>query len=131
MFHYFTPPPDFSRDKTSRVATMTKNIGNVRDLLTAAGVVLNFPPFYGKNFDAFWDCIRDIDLPQHKIVLLNQDLPQLPEDDLETWITLLRDATLYWRRHSKEHVFEVWFPENAAEKIEAVLKDAPAPDEND
>lgn len=44
---------------------------------------LGFPGYYGKNWDAFWDCIRDPEqsqMPNHLVVrgmsLLQQSMPR-------------------------------------------------------
>ncbi len=122
MFHYYRPPADFSRvHPAPHVARVAKNVFDTRELITSAGTGLHFPRFFGKNFDAFWDCVRDLELEEKAVVILHQDLPNIPEEDLAVWLDLLRDAILYWRDHAEEHTLAVWFPEDARERIEAVL----------
>ncbi|MCD8139763.1 MAG: barstar family protein [Planctomycetaceae bacterium] len=125
MFHYYTPPADFSLEKDAHIATLAIGEESVPALLTDIGAVLHFPPHAGRNFDAFWDCIRDLRPPRYKIILVHQDLPNLPENDLATYLTLLRDAVDYWRSHDDEHRLEVWFPERDAPRIKAALAAAP------
>ncbi len=121
MFHYYTPPADFSLEKDAHVATLASDLHSVPSLLTAIGAVLQFPPHAGKNFDALWDCIRDLRPARHKIILVHQDLPDIPEQDLATYLELVRDAVLYWQGHDDEHRLEVWFPEKDAARIKAIL----------
>ncbi|MCD8351805.1 MAG: barstar family protein [Planctomycetaceae bacterium] len=125
MFHYFTPPADFSREKDAHVATLANDLPTVQALLTDIGAVLQFPPHAGKNFDALWDCIRDLRPARHKIILVHQDLPRIPGDDLATYLEILRDAVLYWRGHDDEHRLEVWFTEQDADRVKAILATAP------
>jgi RNAse (barnase) inhibitor barstar len=41
------------------------------EFLTAVGEALHFPDYYGKNFDALDDCLRDVEAPDgHGTVLL-------------------------------------------------------------
>lgn len=121
MFHYYKAPDLPGRDGEAYVATLPAGLSDVRTLLTDVGRALRFPPYYGKNFDAFWDCVRDLDVEKHVVVLVHRDLPDIPEKDLRTYIELLRDAVLYWRRHGGEHRFEVWFPEADAERVDQLL----------
>lgn len=131
-FHFYQPP--FGNPESHRnhlVGTLAHHIHSTRELLASVGRVLGFPPHFGKNFDAFWDCLRDLPPEPKPVALVHQDLPQLHHDDLETYLELLRDAELYWQRHNDEHVFEVWFPESCRKKIEAVLKNIPPPDDEE
>ncbi len=122
MFQYYRPPADFSHIRPApHVARVAKNVFDTRELITSAGTGLRFPRFFGKNFDAFWDCVRDLDIGERHVVILHQDVPNIPDEDLAVWVELLRDAALYWREHEEEHILAVWFPLDAREKIEAML----------
>lgn len=128
MFRYYKPPDLPGKDGSAHAAALPAGLSGVRALLTEVGKALRFPPHYGKNFDAFWDCVRDLRVEGHVVVLIHQDLPDIPEKELQTYIELLRDAVLYWRRHGGEHRFEVWFPETDAERVETLLCGEPPPE---
>lgn len=56
------------------------NIGSVQELHLKFKTELDFPDFYGMNWDAFWDTITGlIDMPEELILInfeqLEQDLP--------------------------------------------------------
>lgn len=40
-----------------------KNIRSKEELHEALKKLLEFPDYYGKNLDALWDCLRDVELP--------------------------------------------------------------------
>jgi ribonuclease inhibitor len=95
-----------------RADTITLAVGDAasaQSLHEMLAVALRFPDYYGKNWDAFWDCITDpdqSDMPRRLIVsgfnMLQQRLPREAE--------LLRRC-LIERQHEKP-TFEVLF-ENA------------------
>lgn len=129
MFHFYTPPADFSLSRPSpRVARVRANMDSTRKLLASLGKGLRFPPHYGKNFDAFWDCIRDLDIAEHRVIILHSDLPAINADDLEVYLGILRDAAIYWEKHAEEHSLESWFPDTARSGVESVLARIPPAD---
>lgn len=132
MFSYYTPP--FGLPPTHRqylVATLATGLHSTKKLIGSVGAILGFPPHFGKNFDAFWDCLRDLPEKPRQVALIHRDIPKIPEDDLLTYLELLRDAALYWQRRREEHVFEVWFPDDSKFIIEGLLKEIPAPDDEE
>ncbi len=131
MFSFFTPPIEFDTDTVPvRIARVKPGLKDVKSLVTALGAGLDFPKFAGKNWDALWDSIRDLseDLPL-RIVVTHDDLPALPPEDLATYLQLLRDAVVYWHEYPDEHLLEVWFPMQARDKIRAIVKDMPPPED--
>lgn len=131
MFHFFKPPFDNAATKQQHVVTLAAHIHSTKDLLTKVGAALAFPLHFGKNFDAFWDCLRDLPAEPKNIALVHQDLPKLHKDDLETYLELLRDAIHYWEKHKDEHSLEVWFPDNCQKKVNAILKNIPETDDEE
>lgn len=129
MFHFRTPAPDFrSRSESTHVGRVAPGISNTRNLIAEVGKALRFPRYFGKNFDAFWDCIRDVDIAEYTMILVHDDLPPIPAEDRETYVELLRDAVLYWEKHPEEHSLEVWFPEPCRDEVRSLLEKAPPPE---
>lgn len=72
-----------------------------------------------------WDQLRDrlCDLawmPDRKVVLVHEALPRLPDDELRTYLVVLRDAVRWWRGDS-EHELEVVFPSHERERVERLI----------
>ncbi|MDR1744812.1 MAG: barstar family protein [Planctomycetota bacterium] len=128
MFRYYAPPADLHALRHARVAVVADGLVGVRDLLVHVGRGLRFPGYCGGNFDAFWDCVRDLDAGEREIVILHKDVPRIPEEDLRTYLELLRDAVLFWKNHPDEHSLAVWFPVSDRKKVEAVLETIPPVD---
>ncbi len=131
MFSFYTAPIEFDADIIpARIAGIKAGQKDVKSLIAAIGEVLDFPKFAGKNFDAFWDSLRELpDETPYKIVLLHEDLPALPAEDLATYLRMLRDAVVYWNEYSDEHSLEVWFPMSVRDKVRAVTKKMPPPED--
>ncbi|EPM40479.1 barstar family protein [Vibrio natriegens] len=47
--------------------TMIENENQLHELMANC---FGFPDYYGKNWDAFWDCLCDSDLPKVKVASL-------------------------------------------------------------
>jgi len=69
-------------------------------LLTEFARALNFPDYFGHNWDALEECLADLDwLPAKGYILLLTDAAQvLPDDEneYETFLEVLRDAGEAW-----------------------------------
>lgn len=129
MIRFYTPPADFSSVSSApRIARVRKDVRDTRTLLASVGEGLNFPPYFGKNLDAFWDCIRDLDVEERSIVILHDDLPKIPREDMAAYLEILRDAALYWRQRPGEYHIETWFPRAEKKKVERLLGKIPPPD---
>lgn len=79
-----------------------------KDLLGAFADVLEFPSYFGNNWDALEDCLEDSDcLPGtgHVIHLRNADSTQRSlGGDWDTLLDILREASKYWKGRGKPFV---------------------------
>lgn len=129
MFHYYHAFEAITRDNPEAfVAPVQGDATTERGLVLQVKEALNFPAYCGENFDAFWDCVRDLDsIDQQRVILAHRALPPLSETEREIYIELLRDAVLYWEGYPEEHCFEVWFPHAEKNAVEAILAACPPP----
>ncbi len=71
-----------------------------RTLLMRIGTQLDFPPGWGRNWDALSDALRDLSwLPANGYALLfsdADDLRQASSDDFDTLLDVLSEASLGW-----------------------------------
>ena len=94
------------------VVMVPKMISSKQELLDAFEHGLNFPNYFGKNWDAFEECINDLSwLEKRKVVIIHEDVPdRLPKKDLNIYLEILQDAVAGWRNKPGKHELEVVFP---------------------
>ncbi|MFA1585508.1 barstar family protein [Achromobacter ruhlandii] len=79
------------------------------ELLRSLYYILWFPGYFGFNWDALYDCLRDLSwIPCKKVVLVHESLPKLNDEDLRMYLEVLRDSVLDWHP-GEDHVLEVNF----------------------
>lgn len=124
VFRYYNPEyRTFDNEgKATRVALVPTGLRDARDLLTLLGEELDFPRYYGKNLDAFWDCVTGLEnIAAHRVLVVHGDLPALPADRRAAYLEVLADAVAYWADRRAEHVFEAWFPAEVEPDIKALV----------
>ncbi|GAA2719114.1 barstar family protein [Actinocorallia aurantiaca] len=63
-------------------------------LFTEAARVLNFPDYFGHNWDAFYDCLRDAAPPAFSVDHAEELLADEPPGQLRLLLDVLSDARL-------------------------------------
>ena len=92
------------------------------ELLRSLYYLLWFPGYFGFNWDALYDCLRDLGwIPCRKIVLVHEVLPNLPEKDLKIYLEILRDS-IFDLKDNQEYKLEVFFRYTDKCMIENILK---------
>lgn len=95
-------------------------------LLTALGAALNFPAYFGHNWDAAWDCLVSLDWPESERRLglhIARDL-EVDEQALAIFLDLLGEAAEHWQGEGKKLVLLVDTPRNDLACVQAL---APLP----
>ncbi|UFH49281.1 barstar family protein [Pseudomonas sp. KNUC1026] len=113
------PSRDFAESFCVRVNPFIKDKD---ELFKAIYYMLWFPGYFGFNWDALYDCLRDFDwIPLNEIVVVHESLPGLPRNELKLYIEILRDAVLDWGFDNK-HTLKIFFKNNDRAAIEEILK---------
>lgn len=118
-FVYGSPAYD-----TSKVfyARLTGEVLKKDQLLNALYYLLGLPGYFGFNWDALDECLRDLSwIPEEKVVLVHDRLPKLSDDDLRIYLTVLRDSALSWVG-DEVHSFDVVFKKSDEERILQLLE---------
>lgn len=90
---------------------MPTHVANKAELLKALNERLNLPDYFGFNWDALFECLRDFNwVKERLVVVVHRDLPALSENDLKIYLSLLSDASFDWKP-GDEHQLEVVFHE--------------------
>lgn len=75
------------------------------DLLTELASALDFPVWFGGNWDALFDCLADMSwraAPGRVLALRNvEDLQAVAPEVLDTFIAILEDVSAVWQRRGQ------------------------------
>lgn len=92
-------------------------ISTKTELLKVYYEMLKLPDYFGFNWDALFECIRDLNWINERLVaIIHRDIPSLKLDELRTYIDLLSDACLFWKSY-ENHQLDVIFREDLREEI--------------
>ncbi len=114
-FFDFSNSPSFGVN--AFVVKIPVGLASSEALLHALYEKARLPNYFGFNWDALSDCLRDLHwIEKHDIVLLHADLPALPSADLRTYLDVLAECVASWRP-GEEHSLRVVFPTNALDQV--------------
>jgi len=63
----------------------------------------DFPDYYGRNWDAFWDLLSEPDDYSVLEIIGLKDLSEQLQTDVEIMLTLLEENKVKWDEFMKEH----------------------------
>jgi RNAse (barnase) inhibitor barstar len=113
-FEFEPDPPD----KSAVQARVPAGITSKMDLLLALQAALRFPSYFGRNWDALDECLRDLSwLPAGSVGLFHEDVPLVNDRaSLQTYVSILRRAMDTWAATKERQLFVV-FPPGAEDLI--------------
>jgi len=111
-----------SRSLSARVSVPAR-IASKEELLTTLANHLRFPDYFGGNWDAFEECLRDLSwLSVGRVVLTHADIPLVNDvANARTYLAILSDA-VHKMSKSEDHPLSVAFPSKFREQIEWLLR---------
>jgi hypothetical protein len=108
-------PDDFA----ARVPT---SIQSPNELLRALSIALKLPSYFGENWNALSDCLRDLSwVTERRVILLHADIPRLVQPDLRQYLEVLQECVSDWKPH-EPHELVVVFPIDSREIVENTLR---------
>lgn len=97
-------------DSTSFVATLPLSISSTEELLQAIYESLHLPGYFGFNWNALSDALRDLHwIHEHRVILVHQTIPEIPAEDLLIYRDILKGSVESWSE-GQEHEFRVILP---------------------
>ena len=82
---------------------------------------LQFPGYFGNNWDALAECLRGLGwLSARNVTIVHATLPLIGDDDLRRYVSALECCADFWQT-AEEHVLTVIFPTSAAPRVTAAL----------
>ncbi len=135
-FNFYTNPPRLIK---GRVAFIPANIASEACLMNIFSESLDFPDYFGRNWDALWDCLGDFSwLSDYSVVIVHADLPPLSGiEEQEIYLKILRDTVREWQqlkglcdanresRNSELHSVTVYFPLAVKKTVVDILAGIP------
>ncbi|MBL3582063.1 barstar family protein [Oleidesulfovibrio alaskensis] len=111
--HFCSKQSDI-RDRYAESKVMETSFANVKsklDLMIEIEKVMQFPDYFGRNWDALEECMQDMKwLPAKHYILIIHDaedcwknIPEVVYTLIEIWV----DSALYWRK--RETAFHLVF----------------------
>lgn len=120
---FFGPPEELTEDGARVfVVEIPASIRSKQKLLRTLAEELRFPAYFGHNWDALEECLRDLSwLPEGKIQVRHHDLPLSPgSQDRRMYLQVLRAAASH-RPESGSRELLCQFPAEAKEEALALL----------
>jgi RNAse (barnase) inhibitor barstar len=118
---FLEAPLEYSND-TEFVAQISRVKGK-SELLSELNKVLNFPDYFGYNWEALSDCLRDFSWIKEKgIALIHSEIPNLTNGELKVYIEIIYDAVQDWKVE-EAHYLKIIFPQKAEHIIQELIKD--------
>jgi len=105
-------------------AELPAGIQSKAALLNALSDAFCFPDYFGSNWDALEECIRDLSwFPAGDVILSHQDLP-LSQDlpSLSTYLSILKNAVEKWNATGERKLLVI-FPPQTESIVRRVLSD--------
>lgn len=100
---------------------LKEDITSEADLLNEYYLQFKFP-YFGFNWDALLDCLRDLDwIKQNNVIIYHQGLPKLDVKDLKIYLEILFDLTSHWKKY-EDHNFDVYFDLNDYNAIREIMQ---------
>lgn len=115
QFDFASGPP--SADSASDlVIEVPRGIRDEAVLLDFYAAHLKFPDYFGKNWDALDECIRDLSwLQQTTLVVFHRDIPPLDSvKNQSIYLKILADTVDWWRARTELKFRAVFDPKLAA-----------------
>jgi hypothetical protein len=108
------------RDAEALLARVPARTRGKRELLALLARQLGFPHYFGSNWDALDDCLRDLGwLPAGKrVVILHEAMPLRDADQRRTYLDVLQRAVSAWPP-GEDHELLAVFPANARTAVTA------------
>ena len=103
------------------IVSMPAGLTDRAQIFDAFRTSLPLPAYFGENWDALDECLRDLSwIQSERIFVIHQDIPALEASALKIYLKLLAACALYWEQH-KGHELIINFPPESRKTIEEIL----------
>ena len=117
MFYFIEDFPHVE-DNTRTVIISNKIIGK-KSLLKCYNDKLLFPDFFGYNYDAFYDCMVQLNcyFPEQEVKICHESLPSLNDKDMQIYLDTLNQVDVEWERDTERIELFQQYARNHPDKV--------------
>jgi RNAse (barnase) inhibitor barstar len=102
---------DYEASSDDYVAHITGSLSTRESLFDALAGALKFPNYFGRNWDALSDCLRDLSwIKSRRVVIFHHEWPQLDEANLSTYLDILVECIRDWKPAEAHELVAVFPP---------------------
>ncbi len=99
------------------IARIPRGVSSREALFDVLSRELRLPSYFGRNWDALSDSLRDLSwITKRRVVLIHDELPKLGDEDLANYLAVLVDAARDWKP-DEAHELVVVFPKDAQQAL--------------
>ena len=99
------------------VAYVPSGLKDRNSLFEALRRELQLPNYFGNNWDALSECLRDLSwIKNRRVVIRHQDLPPLDAKGITTYLQILSECVRDWKP-DEDHELVVAFPPEARDAM--------------
>jgi hypothetical protein len=121
LFQFADEPPSRSAEG-AYVVDVPSDERDVIRFLGQLGRLLQFPNYYGQNWNALEDCLRDLAwIAEERVILWHRKLPSLPDEELRVYLAVVRHSIQDWRPGEAHQLIAV-FPASSRGRVESLLQ---------
>lgn len=112
-------------EESDFIARIPPGIKSREKLFGALRHQLRLPDYFGENWDALSDCLRDLSwIKARRVIVAHEDLPPLDSASLFSYLDVLADAVQDWKP-DENHELVVIFPKTAQAAATRVVHNGP------
>ena len=104
-------------DGGSVIVIIPENLDRVDDLFIVFKEQLGLPEYFGKNWDALSESLRDLSwVPQHTVALVHQGRTFVDDKLWAVYLDVLKECIEDWEK-DEEHCIVAIFPETCRDEV--------------
>ncbi len=121
IFYDKINPPSIGQNEKGLY--IPKNISRESEICDTYELGLNFPSYFGKNWDALLDCLRDLSFIDEKnILIIHEDIPFIEnQKSKRIYLEILFDTVRHWWDFP-QHKFYPYFPESCKNEVTHIIE---------
>lgn len=106
------------------VAHIPASLSSKEELFVALIRELKLPAYFGKNWDALWDCLCDLSwIKSKRVLIVHADIPRLDNPAMTAYLNVLHQSCRDWMPMEDRQLLIV-FPKDVREQVFERLPDS-------